>query len=507
MEIVPFLQRMLGAATTLSLAALSVVSGYFLFHKAEGETFVIYFEESVDGLSKGAAVTYNGIEVGYVARIEPVREGKWAGSTAVVIVIASEHLGEGEGKITIYQDPRGEAYRPWVSWFDASLGLLSHYFHPYRPWVSWVDPGVPANDRILDRLDWVYAVNDKPVSTVKELEERVREALDRGGKEGERLYNLWVRRHGSEKLEPMVVKNQDLGVSFSEGGTRATMAQNLVTRIKHVELIGGHPHLETARGISTAEEPKLDALSGAEIRTQETGLARVLRQVEQRLPSILTNVDSLTANLDDLAVDLKNQTDTLHELLENVREITDPDSDIGTALSEAARAFESARKSLEQIEAELSAGGRIRGSLDNLENLLSPDGEIVATLHSVQDLMTTLNDQFEEGSEVHDILLETRASLAATRVTVEDIRKYFQEDGQVQTLLKTTNDTMKNVDESLSGTGRIGGAVDEMRYSVQHDLRPTLRQLNETMRVLQDWLARYNANPEVLKDRPKPGND
>ena len=102
MEIIPFIQRMVGVATTLGFLVVGGISGYLLFQKPPGSMFVIHFEESVDGLSPGASVAYNGIEVGYVRSISPVSEGDDAGTNAVVIVIGREPLqGDGGDGVTV----------------------------------------------------------------------------------------------------------------------------------------------------------------------------------------------------------------------------------------------------------------------------------------------------------------------------------------------------------------------------------------------------------------------
>ena len=81
----------------------------------------------------------------------------------------------------------------------------------------------------------------------------------------------------------------------------------------------------------------------------------------------------------------------------------------------------------------------------------------------------------------------------------------MKDDGKVTSLLTRTEATVGDMQQSLSGTGRIGGTLDDVRYTVRQDLRPMLRQLTETMRVMQETMARFNANPNpVISGRAQP---
>ena len=484
MEIIPFIQRVTGIVTCVALVALGVVVYLQLSVDPAGERYVVYFDESVDGLSKGAKVTYNGLDVGYVESIHPITDGAdpMAGKVAVVFVIKEESIGE-DGGAVVYGEPKPE---------------------DYHPWVSWVDPGLSPVQRRdgLQRHDWILAVGGTPVSTVADFDERVQEAALRHDEiNGQVLYDLTVRRAGKEIAVP--IRTRELQYVFSEGGTRATMAQNLVTQIRHIGLIGGHPGLPRLRGVSTRSPTAIVDLPRLE--TTETGLAPLMRLVTKKLPSILQNVDLVTANLAQLTRDLKHQTDTLDEILLNVRDLTDPDAESEAILREGAKSFESARRSLERIEGELAAGGHIYESLANLERLLAKDGEVVTTLKSAQELMATLDGQFDEGSEIHDTLAEAKGTLEEIREAVVLLQGYMKDDGKVTSLLTRTEATVGDMQQSLSVTGRIGGTLDDVRYTVRQDLRPMLRQLTETMRVMQETMARFNANPNpVISGRAQP---
>ena len=278
MEIIPFIQRVVGIVTFVGFLIVSTFTVVLLNRDPAGAMYLINFEESVDGLSVGASVTYQGIEVGYVQGIESVIEGEFAGTNAVVIVIKSDFLEDAGGRVRIYREPEGE---------------------DYHPFVSWVDRGVPARDRVLTKHDWVVAVADSDgsnrvdVETVQQLDMAIREKLGLQGGElrEEPLYRLVVRGRegGSEKSLP--IERRELGVTFSEGGTRASMAQNLVTGIKHIELVGGHPGLSVLEGLATGGSTEVENLEDARITTMETGFNRLFRLFEQKLPSILQNID------------------------------------------------------------------------------------------------------------------------------------------------------------------------------------------------------------------------
>jgi hypothetical protein len=85
------------------------------------------------------------------------------------------------------------------------------------------------------------------------------------------------------------------------------------------------------------------------------------------------------------------------------------------------------------------------------------------------------------------------------------VRELLSEEGRIPQALESIESMALELENSLSGKGRVGGTLDDLRYTVRHDLRPMLLQLGETLRVLQDTMARFNANPNpVISGRAEP---
>ena len=71
-------KKMIGLFMATGIIVLLIIFGIFIksnFFTKDDKMLVMYFEESINGLSVGSPVVFKGVQVGKVARIEmPIRK-------------------------------------------------------------------------------------------------------------------------------------------------------------------------------------------------------------------------------------------------------------------------------------------------------------------------------------------------------------------------------------------------------------------------------------------------
>jgi ABC-type transporter Mla subunit MlaD len=476
MEVVSFFAKVRAGMMVVLLIATSLYFWKALSPEKVGQIYKMYFEDSVSGLEKNAAVLYNGIQVGIVIEIKPFPTN-YGRLNQVKIRITSD-----ESKL-ILSDAATVHYLTIDSYnvVGQNIGLKKGWV------VTQIDTQInqtPLQIPVKSHREYLTAIASIYGEAYKTHQQQKFQITLKNLRSNEE-----ISCSGDTDQGEILITFKD--PNNLEKGTRASLQQNFVTGIKWVELSGGNDKLLELPGVESLEND----LPIPEILVERGFFAKLTsEQNMERILGVINNVENIIENTSVLTSDLRKQ---IPPILEKVDHFLSEEGNLTQLLKQAQDKLNSLEKvwsdesdlqktlaNLQNFTSKLNQFVQDNGDVPQLlaqtqaliENLnkvaTEPDSWLIKTAETAQNTLIKLQNQFESGGKIY-------ASLHELEAILQKVNADLEEGGDIHNRLRELGKVLRNVDQVFS-----------------QDFRSAMVSFNKAMNELYEGLATMTANPE-----------
>ena len=393
MEVDPLYRVILGTATLVLLIAGLLLIGQELTGLPPGSDYIVYFKDSVAGLSKNSKVTYEGREVGKVKNIQEEVHPDGIYSRVTLTLDTTIY----EQKLIVEEvlgSPAGQ------DWFRARVQIVKVDGLAIETSIHFFESLNRAMRRIKTREELISRFGEgstaKPTSFPVEI------------------------LRAEETMEILI--NSETGhprMRFAQEGTRAHLYSNFVTGIKTIELVGGGKDLTPLKANKT-------------IPYEKTGLTSMFDEISKDVPRIVQNISSMSRQLDLFSQTLNNQNSNFSKVLANVERMTASEGEIPKTLEGFTQTAQNASEAFDKLRGLFEPEGEATQALNLLSAQLSAkegaEGDLILSVRQARDTLLEIQKSLGPEGSANLALEEIRLSFAQLKIALE-------EDGQIATRL------------------------------------------------------------------------